>query len=118
MMPDLFSDLFSRESTAMARREATPRETNAPPQLLSTDKRLQQRLLRTGGRALTDELAAAAARLPDLSERVHGRDAEETEAFTRDLTSDKKLRDQRIARQLRGEVRAPQAELLPGDTRD
>jgi hypothetical protein len=102
----------------MARREASPREANAPQQPASLDKRIQQRLLRTRGKAFAEELTAAAARLPDLSGRVLPREGEEIEGFARDLANDKKLRDQRISRQLRGESRAPQAELLPGDTRD
>jgi hypothetical protein len=105
----------------MARQEASPRDASGA-QLATMDKmdkRLQERLLRLRGKRFTDELIGRVEQLPDLQSRLYVRDGEEVEAFARDLASDKKLRDQRIARQLRGEgARAPQAELLPGDTRD
>jgi hypothetical protein len=93
-------------------------QSHNPQQLRTMDKRIQERLLRQQGKSFTEQVRSASGSLPDLGERAPTRTPEEVEAFTRDLGNEKKLREQRIARQLRGEVRTPQAELLPGDTRD
>jgi hypothetical protein len=88
--------------------------------LSNTDKRLQERRLRLEGKPFEKQQRASMERLPDLGQRVAPREPEELEAFSREFLAEKKLREQRIAKQVRsgGERPSPQSELLPGDTRD
>jgi hypothetical protein len=94
--------------------------SNESDDLAGVDKRIQERRRRAEGKAFDQRRRKAAEKLPDLSERILTREPEELEAFQREFLAEKKLREQRIAKQVRtGEPRpSPQAEPLPGDTRD
>jgi hypothetical protein len=96
------------------------RTSSSPSDLARIDKRIQERRLRSEGKAFEQAVRKSAERLPDLEERILLREAEELEGFQRDFLAEKKLREQRIAKQIRsGEQRpSPQAEPLPGDTHD
>jgi hypothetical protein len=88
--------------------------------LTHIDKRIQSRRLRAEGKPFEQRQRKAAEKLPDMQSRILAREPEDLDAFQRELAAEKKLREQRIAKQVRlGESRpAPQAEPLPGDTHD
>ena len=94
--------------------------SNESDDLTGIDKRLQERRRRAEGKAFDQRQRKVSDKLPDLTQRILAREPEELDAFQREFLAEKKLREQRIAKQVRsGEPRpSPQAEPLPGDTHD
>jgi hypothetical protein len=88
--------------------------------LASTDKRILARRVRNEGKQFEDDVIGANRKLPDLGNRVAHREPEDLESFQREIQNEKKLREQRIAKQMRAgaERPLPQSQPLPGDTRD
>jgi hypothetical protein len=88
--------------------------------LAGTDKRILARRIRNEGKPFEDDVLGATRKLPDLANRVASREPDELDSFQREIQGEKKLREQRIAKQMRAgaERPSPQSQPLPGDTRD